>query len=106
MDTDKLKNRIREALGGAGIPREITEQIDGIIDQEVGKKGDERPKLAMRAQSADHDDEEEDENARAANGFRCVGAQDGLAQEEVAFSEKAAGIKIGGLTSAPAASGS
>lgn len=62
MDTDKLKNRIREALGGAGIPRDITEQIDRIIDQEAGKKGEERPKLATRARAAVDDDDEEDED--------------------------------------------
>jgi hypothetical protein len=63
MDTDKLKKSIREALGGAGIPREITEQIDRIIDQETGdKKAAEHPKLRTRAVAEDNDEDDDDDD--------------------------------------------
>jgi|KBSMisStandDraft_5_1062788.scaffolds.fasta_scaffold100897_2 hypothetical protein len=38
MDTDQLKSKIREALGAAGIGREIAEQVDRIIDSASGQK--------------------------------------------------------------------
>jgi hypothetical protein len=61
MDADKLKSRIREALGAAGIPREISEQVDGIIDSVAGKK-DDAP--ARRETSRIHREEtEEDDDA-------------------------------------------
>ena len=65
MDLEKLKTRIREALGAAGIPREISAQIDQIIDSVSGGKKDE-PKDAPKAEPArfvhEEDDDDEDEH--------------------------------------------
>jgi hypothetical protein len=75
MDTDKLKSRIREALGAAGIGREISGNIDGIIDSMAGKKDAEKPELpqgrARQARQAEGEptrfmkDEDDDAPARA-----------------------------------------
>lgn len=56
MDTDKLKSRIREALGAAGIGREISGNIDSIIDSVAGgggkeSKSDDTEERAARVQS-------------------------------------------------------
>jgi hypothetical protein len=64
MDTDKLKNKIREALGAAGVGREIGQQIERIIDKEVGdEKVEARQSVkAARVNLADDDDEDDDDD--------------------------------------------
>jgi hypothetical protein len=72
MDTDKLKSRIREALGAAGIPREISEQIDQIVDSVAGKKDEEKNEAKLAAHQQDQarrvakDEEEDDDDAPVA----------------------------------------
>jgi len=79
MDTEKLKSQIREALGSAGIGREISQNIDGIIDSMAGEKVEEKPEGRrqtnpprtthhenMRDEDDDDDDDEVPRSAKAA----------------------------------------
>lgn len=63
MDLEKLKSRIREALGAAGMPRGVAEMIDRLIDEEGGKKDAETPKAEpARVVHEEEDDEDEREH--------------------------------------------
>lgn len=75
MDAEKLKSRIREALGAAGIPREVSEQVDGIIDSVASKKDEAsavrselraRPPAALPPDEDNEDNEDSDDKADAA----------------------------------------
>lgn len=66
MDAEKLKNRIREAIGAAGIGGEISAHIGRIIDEEVGQQ---QPAAQGRAAQPDrqrdrhYNSSDEDEHA-------------------------------------------
>jgi hypothetical protein len=71
MDTERLKNRIREALGAAGLPRGVSDQIERIIDESSGEKKEEPPRTQARSQPQPQtqparvhlEDEEDDDDA-------------------------------------------
>ena len=54
MDAEQLKSKIREALGAAGIGRDIAENVDKIIDSMAGKKAEtEKPDTERHVPTAD-----------------------------------------------------